>query len=48
MLGGATLLRSHASWSLDLPVNAIAVCFALVMLVTYASMMSAGSTPRWR
>ena len=36
MLGGATLLRSHASWSLDLPVNAIAVCFALVMLVTYA------------
>jgi 4-hydroxybenzoate polyprenyltransferase len=34
--GGATLLRSHASWSLDLPVNAIAVCFALVMLVTYA------------
>ena len=36
MLGGATLLRSHASWSLDLPVNAIAVCFALVMLVSYA------------
>jgi hypothetical protein len=36
MLGGATLLRSHAGWSLDLPVNAIAVCFALVMLVTYA------------
>ena len=36
MLGGATLLRSHASWSLDLPVNAIAVCFALVMLITYA------------
>jgi len=36
MLGGATLLRSHASWSLDLPVNAIAVCFALVMLATYA------------
>ena len=36
MLGGATLLRSHASWSLDLPVNAVAVCFALVMLVTYA------------
>jgi 4-hydroxybenzoate polyprenyltransferase len=36
MLGGASLLRSHASWSLDLPVNAIAVCFALVMLVTYA------------
>ena len=36
MLGGASLLRSHAAWSLDLPVNAIAVCFALVMLVTYA------------
>jgi hypothetical protein len=36
MLGGASLLRSHASWSLDLPVNAVAVCFALVMLVSYA------------
>jgi hypothetical protein len=36
MLGGASLLRSHAAWSLDLPVNAIAVCFALVMLVSYA------------
>lgn len=36
MLGGASLLRSHSSWSLDLPVNAIAVCFALVMLVSYA------------
>jgi hypothetical protein len=36
MLGGATLLRSHASWSLDLPVNPIAVCFALVMLASYA------------
>jgi hypothetical protein len=36
MLGGASLLRSHASWSLDLPVNAIAVCFSLVMLVSYA------------
>jgi hypothetical protein len=35
MLGGASLLRSHAPWSLDLPVNAIAVCFALVMLVSY-------------
>jgi 4-hydroxybenzoate polyprenyltransferase len=35
-LGGATLLRSHASWSLDLPVNPIAVCFALVMLLSYA------------
>jgi hypothetical protein len=36
MLGGASLLRSHAAWSLDLPVNAIAVCFALVMLASYA------------
>jgi hypothetical protein len=36
MLGGATLLRSHASWSLDLPVNPIAVCFAVVMLASYA------------
>jgi 4-hydroxybenzoate polyprenyltransferase len=36
MLGGASLLRSHAAWSLDLPVNAIAVCFSLVMLATYA------------
>jgi hypothetical protein len=36
ILGGATLLRSHASWSLDLPVNPIAVCFALVMLLSYA------------
>jgi hypothetical protein len=35
MLGGATLLRSHAAWSLDLPVNAIAVAFALVMLLSY-------------
>jgi hypothetical protein len=35
-LAGATLLRSHASWSLDLPVNPIAVCFALVMLASYA------------
>jgi hypothetical protein len=36
MLAGASLLRSHAAWSLDLPVNAIAVCFALVMLASYA------------
>ena len=36
MLGGASLLRSNAAWSLDLPVNAIAVCFALVMLMSYA------------
>ena len=36
MLGGASLLRSHASWSLDLPVNAVAICFALLMLMSYA------------
>jgi hypothetical protein len=36
MLGGASLLRSHAAWSLDLPVNAIAVSFALVMVASYA------------
>lgn len=36
ILGGSTLLRSQASWSLDLPVNAIAVTFSLVMLISYA------------
>jgi hypothetical protein len=35
MIGGALLLRSRADWSLDLPVNAIAVAFAVVMLVSY-------------
>jgi hypothetical protein len=35
MLGGSLLLRSRASWSLDLPVNAVAVSFALVMLLSY-------------
>ena len=29
---GSLLLRSRASWSLDLPVNAIAVTFAAMML----------------
>lgn len=33
---GSLLLRSGADWSLDLPVNAIAVSFALVMLISYA------------
>ena len=37
MLFGALLLRSRADWSLDLPVNAIAVAFAAVMLVSYAA-----------
>ena len=36
MLGGSFLMRSRVDWSLDLPVNAIAVSFALVMLVSYA------------
>ena len=35
VLGGSLLLRSRADWSLDLPVNAVAVSFALVMLVSY-------------
>jgi hypothetical protein len=35
MIGGSALLRSHAAWSLDLPVNAIAICFAVVMLISY-------------
>ena len=37
MIGVSLLLRSRASWSLDLPVNPIAVAFALVMLISYAS-----------
>jgi hypothetical protein len=36
MIGGSLLLRSRADWSLDLPVNAIAAAFAVVMLVSYA------------
>jgi hypothetical protein len=32
----STLLNSEASWSLDLPVNAIAISFALVMLTYYS------------
>jgi hypothetical protein len=35
MVGGASLLRSRADWSLDLPVNAIAVSFAVIMLISY-------------
>ena len=34
---GSLLLRSRASWSLDLPVNPIAVTFAAVMLISYAA-----------
>jgi hypothetical protein len=33
---GSLLLRSRASFSLDLPVNALAVTLAAVMLITYA------------
>jgi hypothetical protein len=36
MIGLTTLLRSRASWSLDLPVNAIAAAFAALMLAYYA------------
>jgi hypothetical protein len=35
VLGGSLLLRSRAGWSLDLPVNAIAITFAVVMLISY-------------
>ena len=33
---GSLALRSRVSWSLDLPVNAIAVSFAVTMLASYA------------
>jgi hypothetical protein len=36
VVGGSLLMRSRADWSLDLPVNAIAVTFAVVMLISYA------------
>lgn len=36
IVGGSLLLRSRAEWSLDLPVNATAVSFALIMLLQYA------------
>jgi hypothetical protein len=35
VVGGSFLLRSEAGWSLDLPVNATAVTFALIMLLSY-------------
>jgi hypothetical protein len=34
-LGLALVLRSRASWSLDLPVNAIAICFAVLLAASY-------------
>jgi hypothetical protein len=36
MFGATMLLRSRASWSLDLPVNAIPATFGLLMLAYYA------------
>ncbi len=36
ILGGSLLLRSRAAWSLDLPVNALAVTVALSVLIFYA------------
>jgi hypothetical protein len=39
MVGLTTLLRSQASWSLDLPVNPIPAAFALLMLVYYAAVV---------
>jgi hypothetical protein len=36
VVGGSLLMRSRADWSLDLPVNPIAVTFAVVMLLSYA------------
>jgi hypothetical protein len=37
VVGGSTLLRSRANWSLDLPVNATAVTLSLVILLSYAA-----------
>ena len=39
MIGATTLLRSHAVWSLDLPVNPIAAAFGVLMLVYYAAVV---------
>ena len=36
VVGSSLLLRSRADWSLDLPVNATAASFALLMLMVYA------------
>ena len=37
VVGGSTLLRSRASWSLNFPVNATAVTLSLVILLSYAA-----------
>lgn len=39
MVVGSLLLRSQADWSLDLPVNAIAVGVGLLMLISYAAVV---------
>lgn len=39
MFGLTTLLRSRASWSLDLALNPIPIAFALLMLVYYAAVV---------
>jgi hypothetical protein len=36
VIGVSALLSSNASWSLDLPLNPVAITLALVMLMTYA------------
>jgi hypothetical protein len=36
VIGGSLLMRSRAEWSLDLPVNPIAVTFAMTMFLSYA------------
>lgn len=37
VFGGSLLLRSRASWSLDLPVNPVAASLGIVLLATYAA-----------
>lgn len=37
MIGVSTVLRSRAAWSLDLPVNPIAVASAMVLLVSFVA-----------
>ena len=39
MIGLSMLLRSRASWSLDLPVNPIPAVFGALMLVYYAAVV---------
>jgi hypothetical protein len=39
VFGVSLLARSRADWSLDLPVNAIAFTFALLMLASYATVI---------